>query len=303
MVASETHAFDKVGAEVVREIKKGEIIKIDNDGVKVLKEGNNRPQHFCDFEWCYFARPNSMFPTPGPDHEEKKEKWLSIYQFRVNCGESIAKETPIKNASFVVGLPDSGLPIAEGFSNASGIPRRQLILRDHFDPNGNSRLFMKDDDKSKIGKKVLGKLSIIADKDVWKDAIVVLCDDSIVRGNVSAQITRAIFALGVKEVHWVIGFPPVIGRCHLGVSIRTEGELIATRHNGNPEKIAKEIGATSVKYISFKGFIQSRLLSRSVVVPENPKEIFIKNGGCGGCVTGVYPITANGEIHKHHLHG
>ncbi len=302
MVASETHAFDKVGAEVIREIKKGEIVKIDNEGVHVLKEGNNRPQHFCDFEWCYFARPNSMFPVPSAD-DETKQKWLSLYQFRVNCGEAVAKESPIQNASFVVGLPDSGLPIAEGYANAMRIPRRQLILRDHFDPNGNSRLFMKDDDKAKIGKKVLGKLSIIAEKEIWKDAVVVLCDDSIVRGNVSAQITKAIFALGVKEVHWVIGFPPVIGRCHLGVSIRTEGELIATRHKGNPEKIAAEIGATSVNYISFNGFIKSRLLSRDIVVPENPKEVFIKNGGCGGCVTGVYPITEKGVIHQHHLNG
>lgn len=303
MFASETHAFDKVGAEVIREIKKGEIVKIDDKGLHILKEGNDRPQHFCDFEWCYFARPNSMFPIPSPDNEEKRQKWLSLYQFRVNCGEAVATESPLKKASFIVGLPDSGLPIAEGYANALGIPRRQLILRDHFDPHGNGRLFMKDEDKTKIGKKVLGKLSIIAEKDIWKDAIVVLCDDSIVRGNVSAQITKAIFDLGAKEVHWVIGFPPVIGRCHLGVSIRTEGELIATRHKGNPEKIAKEIGATSIRYISFKGFIQSRLLSNPLVIPKNPKEVFIQNGGCGGCVTGIYPINEQGVIHKHHLTG
>jgi amidophosphoribosyltransferase len=108
--------------------------------------------------------------------------------------------------------------------------------------------------------------------------------------------------LGAKEVHWIVGFPPVQHKCHLGVSLRTHEELIAARQHGDPKKIARELGAKSVNYISHVGFIRARLLSGKITVPENEKEIFLRNGGCGGCITGIYPVEYDGKHFSEYTH-
>lgn len=299
LIASETHAFDKVGAKVVRELQKGEIIRINKRGLKVIKEKSREPHHFCDFEWAYFSKPNSLLSTNEHREQYKNpDEWLAVNAFRERCGNELSKEAPVRNATFAVGVPDSGIALTTAYCHQLHIPYRQVIIRDHFDPNGIQRLFMRDDQKELIGKKVLGKLSLIPDKYIWKDAIVVVGDDSIVRGNVSAQITKAIYALGAKEIHWIIGFPQIMHRCHLGVSIRTRQELIAPQFNGNPKRIAKAIGATSVNYISSIGFVKARMLNSEVKIPKNPQEIFLRNGGCGGCITGLYPVGRKGEIYN-----
>lgn len=299
IVASETHALVKAGAVILREVKRGEIIRIDANGISVIKRGIEGAGHFCDFEWAYFGRPDSLLPThEQPDSGKHPSDWLSLSTFRERCGAIIASESPIPRATFVLGIPDSGMAVATGYANAMKLPYRQVIIRDHFDPHGSQRLFMRDDQIKRIKKKVLGKLSLIADKHTWKDAIVVLGDDSIVRGNVAAKITKAVFAMGAKEVHWVIGFPPVAHPCYLGVSIRTKEELIAYRYQSDVKRIAKKIGATSVNYISRKGFIRARLLSNDFKTSQDPSHIFLANGGCAGCVTGCYPVSREGETHK-----
>lgn len=289
IVASESHALDKVGVRSQREVKRGEIIKIDKNGLTILSKGASSLGNFCDFEWAYFSRPDSVLSTG--------ESSLSIGLFRERCGTVLAKEHPIKNATFVIGIPDSGILLATGYASALKLPYRNVVIRDHFDPNGSQRLFMRDDQKNRIRSKVLGKLSLLSDKHIWKNSIVVIGDDSIVRGNVSAKITKAIFSLGAKEVHWIIGFPPITHRCHLGVSIRTKEELIAVRSKSDPKKIAKKIGATSVNYISMKGFIQARL-EKPIKNYNDLRKIFLMNGGCGGCITGLYPIDRNGKIYS-----
>lgn len=300
IVASETHALDKVGAYVIREVKRGEITCIDSKGLTIIKHGEkSKTSHFCDFEWAYFGRPETLVSTNEHEDDSKHpDNWLAISSFRERCGEAIAKDVEIKNATFAFGMPDSGMAVAMGYANALNIPYRQVIIRDHFDPNGAQRLFMRDDQKKRIGKKVLGKLSLIPDRKIWKDAIVVIGDDSIVRGNVTKKITRAVMAMGAKEVHWIIGYPPVAHPCHLGVSIRTTAELIAAQNDSDPVKIAKRIGATSVNYISPERFIQSRLLDSDIEKTKDPKDIFLKNGGCGGCVTGRYPLSKDGHIYE-----
>ncbi len=296
LIASETHAFNKVGAKIRREIQRGEVIRIDRQGISTIKRGNHTPSHFCDFEWVYFSRPDSLLPT-NTQEDKYPKSWISITNFREKCGAILANEHPIKDASFVVGIPDSGIAMATGYANTLKIPYRQAIIRDHFDPYGSHRLFMKDESKDTIAIKVLGKLSVIPQREIWQGAKVVICDDSIVRGNVSRQITKAIWDLGAKEIHWIIGFPPVMYRCHLGVSMRTREELIAAQHEGDWKKIAKSIGTTSINYISIKGFIQARS-STLLNSTANPKELFLVNGGCGGCVTGLYPISQNGQVYS-----
>jgi len=299
IAVSETDALDKVGASLIRQIKRGEIVRIDREGIKIVKEGLDGDGTFCEFEWAYFSRPDSSYPLISED-SQSPEKWKSVYEFREECGRTLAKEHSIPNASFVIGIPDSGVPVSIGYANALGIPYRPLILRDHYDPNGKGRLFQTDYDKEGIQGRVLGKLSLVSNTKIWKDAIVVLGDDSLVRGNTSKAITRIVLGVvGAKEVHWIIGFPQVMHTCHLGVSMRAYEELIAANNNGGPKKIAEEIGATSVNFISHAGFIKARLKAgKDLVMPHNQKEIFLANGGCGGCLTGLYPVSPEGIIYK-----
>lgn len=297
--ASEDHALSKIGVPAVREVKRGEVLKLNNDGVRQLRPGLDGPGNFCDFEFPYFAHPASTMPIhERSDNAKRLERRLAIFSFRERSGQLLAKEAPIPNASFVVGVPDSGVPLALGYAIASNTPYRQAIIRDHYDPNGTLRLFQTDKEKQTIANRVLGKLSLIPDSEIWKDASVVVGDDSIVRSFVSKQITNAIKSFGAKEVHWVVGFPPVSFPCHLGVSMRTREELIAARHNADPERIAEEIGANSVNYISNEGFVRSKRPSGDIVIPKNQKEIFLANDGCGGCITGIYPISKEGIIYQ-----
>lgn len=283
VIASETHALDKVGAKRVRWIKPGEIGRIDKNGLEIIQKGNYKQECFCDFEWAYFCRPDSLLPV------KRGKACQSVLDFRYKCGQSVAKKNKVK-ADLVVGVPDSGVPFATGFAAKAKIPYRQVIIRDHFDVNGNKRLFMGDCEINSIRKKVLGKLSLDPDEKNWKDKVVVVGDDSCVRGNVSKEITKAIRAMGAKEIHWIFGFPQVKFTCHLGVSMRTREELIAFNQDGNLKKIAKEIGADSVTYVDEKDFIQAR--------QGDKNKMFLKSGGCGGCINGNYPISKEGTINE-----
>lgn len=301
MIASETNAFDKVGGHVLRQLNPGEVIRIDVNDLTVLRQGITDAEHShgCDIEWAYFSHPSSLFPlVHGEGAERGNHQWESYQQFRHNCGIVVARESPIPNADFVIGVPDSGIAFANGYASAMKLPYQPIIYRDHFDKNGRNRLFLMDHDKAAIRTNVLGKLLINPDRALWEGKIVVLGDDSIIRGSVSAAITRAIFSLGAREVHWVVGFPPVVDRCHLGVSIRTHEELVAQRHDGDEKRIAQAIGATSVHYISPRGFLAAKLHTDSLQNPQQEKNIFLANQSCGGCVTGVYPIGAHGEIYQ-----
>lgn len=289
VITSETHALDKAGAVIERWVKPGEIGRISEEGLKIIKESSSKRETFCDFEWAYFCRPDSLLQTEGKNEQ-------SVLEFRYRCGQIVAQENPM-TADLVIGVPDSGVPFATGFAAEAKIPYRQIIIRDHFDINGNKRLFMGDSEISGISQKVLGKLSLDPYEKNWKDKKIIIGDDSLVRGNVSREITRAVRSMGAKEVHWVIGFPQIRNTCHLGVSMRTREELIAFNQLGDNKKIANEIEADSVTYISNKSFLRAKLESGDIVLPDNMDEIFLRNGGCGGCITGNYPIDKNGTIH------
>lgn len=296
IAVSETHALDKIGATLIRQIKRGEVVKIDNEGIRTIKEGLDGEGYFCDFERAYFSRPDSSYPKTSLDLRNPEE-WQTVYEFRRECGKILAQEYPIPNATFVIGIPDSGVPVSLGYANALRIPYEQIILRDHYDPNGRGRMFQTDYDRDGIGQRVRGKLSLVLGSGILKNAIVVLGEDSIVRGDTSKAVTEMLLRAGVREIHWIIGFPKVMHPCHLGVSMRTYEELITNR-NHNDEAIARELGATSVHYISPKGFINARMESGNIYLPKDSREIFLANGGCGGCVTGLHPINKEGTIYE-----
>lgn len=298
IAASETFGLYKLDAEILREVKRGEILRIDKNGIKVLREGLNGPGNFCVFEKAYFARPESLLPTfERDDDSDYPERWISNALFRERCGQMLAQETPLPQLDFIVGVPDSGIAFAMGYANSLSKPYRPVIIRDHYDENGAFRLFQGEEIDA-ISEKVLGKLKLVPDRRIWDGAIVGFGDDSIVRGNESPKITLEAFELGAKEVHWLVGYPQVRYGCHLGVSMRTENELIAARNNGDLVKIAQEIGATSVNYISNSGFIKAGILSGKIKTPEDLREIFLVNGGCGGCITGLYPVDKFGNRYK-----
>lgn len=305
IVASETYALSRVGKETsgirakpVREIMPGEVLKIDDNGIHQVREGEQGEGNFCDFETIYFTNPASRLPLYlSSDDGKYPERWKSVAMIREQVGRELAKRIRIEDASFVVGMPDSAVDIGLGYAFGAGVPYRQAIKKDHYGSSGELRTFQHDNEVDvQIRGRVLNKLLFLEEPEVW-DGIVVAVDDSIVRGNVSRASTQMMFELGAREVHWVIAFPPVRFPCPLGISMREsqKSRLIAD-NTEDPREIAKAIGATSVSYILPEELLRAERGGRSVVVPDDPKDIFLVNGGCGGCVTGRYPIDREGVI-------
>lgn len=299
VVASETVAFQKLGAQVMGEFPPGAILKITPEGTVLLRQGTASSNHQkCIFEPAYFSGPNSRFPTY---EGQPPEEWLSVGLFRSRTGEIAAAEAPVPHADFVVGMPDSGVPFATGLANGMGKPYFPWVIRSHY--NGEekiTRTFMQDEHMEGIAALVRGKLMPIDDPRIWEDKVVVIGDDSLVRGNTAREVTRMLRSLGVREIHWRLGFPPVQNPCHLGVSFRSLGELLAVEFDNDWEKMAEYLGADSVAFISHKGILQAakECKEEDIIIPENPKEIYMANGYCGGCTTGVYPVMPEGTIYR-----
>ncbi len=299
VIASETVALQKIGSQVLEEFPPGAILKITPQGTAFLQDGSpeeNRQR--CIFEPAYFSSPNSRFPT---EEGMNPREWQSALQFRMRTGEIVAQEHPVPHADFVVGMPDSGVPFSTGLASGMKKPYYPSVIRSHY--NGEeeiTRTFMQDEKMNGIAALVRGKLMPVDDHRLWKDKVVVIGDDSLVRGNTSREVTRMLRQLGVREIHWRFGFPPVRWPCHLGVSFRSRGELIAVQMGNDWDKIAEEIGADNVAFVSHKGIIQAARECdiEDLVIPDDSREIFMANGYCGGCATGVYPVMPEGTIYR-----
>ncbi len=262
VVASESCAFDSIGAKFVRDVEPGEIIVIDENGVESIKTHCGQESSMCVFEFVYFARPDSVI------------EGASVHNARLRAGHILAKEHPV-DADVVIGCPDSGLDAALGFSQASGIPygvgfiKNRYIGRTFIQPTQGMR-----DNSVKI------KLNVI--RETVEGKRVVLVDDSIVRGTTSAKVVKLLRAAGAKEIHMRISAPPFISECYFGTDIDSKENLIANKHS--VEEIAKIIGADSLGFLSTDGVIS---------IAENAKCKF-----CRGCFTGEYPIEVPKEFPK-----
>lgn len=262
VVASESCAFDSIGAKFVRDIEPGEIIVIDENGIESIKTHCGQESSMCVFEFVYFARPDSVI------------EGASVHNARLRAGHILAKEHPV-DADVVIGCPDSGLDAALGFSQASGIPygvgfiKNRYIGRTFIQPTQGMR-----DNSVKI------KLNVI--RETVEGKRVVLVDDSIVRGTTSAKVVKLLRAAGAKEIHMRISAPPFISECYFGTDIDSKENLIANKHT--VEEIAKIIGADSLGFLSTDGVIS---------IAENAKCKF-----CRGCFTGKYPIEVPKEFPK-----
>jgi len=253
IVASETCAFELVGAEFIRDIKPGEMITFENGEIKSEMIFTPSPKQ-CIFEYIYFARPDSNIFGKN------------VYSVRKEMGRNLAKELPV-DADMVVPVPDSGVAAALGYSQESGIPFEMAIMRNHY----VGRTFIEPTQEVR-DLKVKMKLSPIKHKIEGKRLVVI--DDSIVRGTTSKRIVRMLKEAGAKEVHMRIASPATTGPCYYGVDTPSKDELIAAKHS--VEEIRKYIEADSLAYLSIDGLIKS--------VKDN-KENF-----CLACFDGNYPI-------------
>jgi len=252
--ASETCAFDLVGATYEREVKPGELVIVGPEGVHSRFYSAQQPQSSCIFEHVYFSRPDSVVFG------------RAVQQTRDAMGRQLALESPV-NADIVVPVPDSGVTEAMGFSLQSGIPLQFGLIRNHY----VGRTFIEPEQRVRdFGVKL--KLNPV--RSVLEGRRVVLIDDSIVRGTTSKKIVRMVRDAGASEVHMRVSCPPTISPCYYGVDTPSKNQLIAA--NKSVEEIREYIKADSLAYLSLEGLRKA--------AGEGDEKFY-----CTACYTGKYP--------------
>jgi amidophosphoribosyltransferase len=255
IVASESCALTAVGAELERDLLPGEILVFDKSGVRSIRDhcGKCEPS-LCVFEYIYFARPDSVIEGCG------------VHEARLRAGAFLALEHPVQ-ADVVVGVPDSGIDAAIGFSRQSGIPYGIGLIKNKY----IGRTFISPGQESRVDK-IRIKLNPVARTVAGKR--VVLIDDSIVRGNTSGRIVRLLRDAGAKEIHLRISSPPFLNPCYYGTDIDSRENLIACQMS--IDEICKEVGADSLGYLSVDNVTK---------LTDN----HCGKGFCAACFSGCYP--------------
>lgn len=255
VLASETCAFDLVGADYVRDIEPGEMVEITFDGnITSYFPFPEASPRFCVFEYVYFARPDSNL------------EGVNVYQARYNIGVELAKESPVE-ADLVIPVPDSGVPPAMGFAIEAGIPFQMGLIRNHY----VGRTFI----EPKQSIRNFGvKLKLNPNRKMIRGKRVILVDDSIVRGTTSRKIVEMVRAAGAAEIHMRISSPPTKNSCYYGINTPDSEELMANRMD--LAAMCKAIGADSLAFVSNDG------LYRAVGKP--------RGNHCDACFTGDYPV-------------
>jgi amidophosphoribosyltransferase len=267
VLASETPALDIVGAEFVRELAPGEMVVIDDDGVRSLEPfgADAAEPRLCVFEFVYFARPDSRLYGQ------------SVHQARIRMGEQLAGQAPVE-ADMVMGVPESGVPAAEGFARASGTPLGQGLVKNRY----IGRSFIAPSQEMRA-QAVRMKLNPLRENIEGKRLVVV--DDSIVRGTTQRQLVRMLREAGAREVHLRISSPPVSWSCFYGIDTGDRSELIA--HSLDVEHIRAFLDADSLAYLE---------LDRLLTATGAPGA-----GFCDACFTGHYPVEVPLTLRKHVL--
>jgi len=253
LLASESCAISAMGGEFVRDIEPGEIVVINKDGVNSIKSEKYAQQKLCIFEHVYFARPDSNLDG------------VNVYETRYNSGKLLARESPVK-ADLVFCVPDSGTPAALGYAEELGIPYGLGLIKNRY----AKRTFI-EPKQSLREQGVKTKLSVL--KEIVKDKIVVMVDDSIVRGTTTKQIVSMVKEAGAKEVHVRISSPPVTHSCFFGINTPDRSKLIGA--NKTLEEIQDYIKADSLHYLSLENLIKSTGSTA---------------GYCKACLNGDYPM-------------
>ena len=254
LVASETCAFDIIGAKYIRDIEPGEVVEISSKGISSRSLDRNGKRAFCIFEYIYFSRPDSKIFGENVD------------KVRRRLGRLLAREHPV-DADIVIGIPDSANTATLGFAEESGIRFEIGLIRNHY----VGRTFI--DPKQSI-RDLDVRLKFNPVKGVLRNRRVVVVDDSIVRGTTSLKLVKLIREAGAKEIHFRISSPPIVSPCFFGIDMPTRKELIAARMN--VRQIEKYLGVDSLRYLSLEGMLK---------MPSLPDTTF-----CHGCFSGRYPI-------------
>lgn len=257
VVASETCALDSVGAKFLRDVRAGEIVVISENGINSITTHCHENNNICIFEYIYFARPDSII------------EGKSVHKARITAGKILAEKSPV-DADIVIGVPDSGLDSALGYSQQSGIPygtgfiKNKYIGRSFIQPSQNQR-------ESAV------RIKLNAIRETVQGKRVVMIDDSIVRGTTCARIVHLLREAGAKEVHVRISSPPFLNTCHFGTDIDSKENLIACKYN-NIKEISDFIGADSLAYLPI----------------EELGTLIDSQNFCHGCFTGKYPMDISG---------
>ena len=259
VVASESCAFDIIGAELVRDVNPGELISLREEGLESRQVVPARRRAHCVFEHIYFSRPDSRL------------EGRVVQQARGKMGELLWQQAPVE-ADLVISVPDSGNPAANGFARASGIPQDDGLIKNRY----VARTFIQPGQElRKRGLRM--KFNPVPEIVAGKRLVVV--DDSIVRGNTTRQIVAMLRDAGAKEIHLRISAPPILHPCHYGIDMSTREEMIA--HERSIEEIATELGADSLAYLSMEGVYEA------IGMPAE--------NHCDACFTGNYPLGDGGD--------
>ena len=254
VLASETCGLDIIGAEYLRDVEPGEVVWITEEGLASFHWSPKPQRKLCIFEMIYFARPDSLM------HDE------TLYSYRLRIGRRLAQESPAE-ADIVIAVPDSGVPAAIGFSQASGIPYAEGLIKNRY----VGRTFIQP---TQMMRESGIKMKLNPLKDVLDGKRIIIVDDSIVRGTTSRKIVKALRDAGAKEVHMRISSPPVTHPCFYGIDTDSQDQLIAATKS--VEEIADQIGVDSLAYLSWEGMLET--------TEEDT------NSFCSACFTGDYPI-------------
>ncbi|MEA2378347.1 MAG: amidophosphoribosyltransferase [Thermoleophilaceae bacterium] len=263
-LASESCAFDIIGAELVREVEPGEMVCFSESGLETRQLVESERKAFCVFEHIYFARPDSILEGNRTQVSRRK------------MGEILFRESPVE-ADVVIAVPDSGNPAASGYSKASGIPRDDGLIKNRY----VGRTFIQPGQE--LRKHGL-RMKFNPLREVVEGKRLVVVDDSIVRGNTTRQIVQMLRGAGAGEIHMRISAPPIRHPCHYGIDMSTTQEMVA--HGRTEAEIAAELGCDSLAYLSLDGVYEA---IRST-----------KETHCDACFSGNYPLArtdgANGKF-------
>ncbi len=254
VVSSESCGLDIVGAELLRPVQKGEIVVLTPFGVNSILYDNTQRDALCVFEYIYFARPDSVIQN------------RCVYNMRKNMGKELYAEHPVE-ADLVIAVPDSGVPAAIGFAEASGIPYGEGLIKNRY----VGRTFISP---SQMLRELGVKIKLNPLRQALEGKRVVVVDDSIVRGTTSAQIVQILRDAGATEVHFRVSSPPTINPCFYGIDTASKDELIAA--NYSVKEIAQKLNVDSLGYLSIAALVRSL---------DAPNKEF-----CLGCFNGDYPV-------------
>lgn len=261
VLSSETCAFDPIGAKFVREVEPGEMVVIDDEGLREIQAVPTARHAMCLFEFIYFARPDSQMYGK------------TLHAARQRMGHELAREHPCPDAHVVVPIPDSAIPAALGFAQAARIPYAEGVVKNRY----IQRTFIQPDQRM---RELGARMKYTPLREALAGKKIVMVDDSIVRGTTTGKLVRMLFDAGAAEVHVRISAPPVRHPCFYGIDMANQNELVAYKHT--VEEIRKMIGATSLGFLSLKGVVRAVGLG--------------KDKFCRACFDGDYPIAVPPDV-------